>query len=380
MIHFLKVKNFKAIQDNTFELSNLNLFTGLNGMGKSTLIQTLLLLRQSYLNNPVHYNGELNLNGELIRLGYGKDVFSQFAPGDKLISFELKIEEDAGSWLFNLGDKGTDSDASDTLKGDFSGPNHLFNNSLFNNNFVYLSADRIGPELSYPTGSVQKIKNRRFGNRGEYAIHYLLSIAREDLFIANLKHDESKTINILDNINAWLGEISPGVKIKVTPNLDIEAIKLSIQYDAGVENVITNEFRPINVGFGLTYILSIIISILSSSPGDLVILENPEAHLHPKGQSRIGRLLSIAADNGVQLMIETHSDHILNGIRLSVKDNLIANDKIQIYYFDREKGNSNHKSVIENIKILPSGKLTSFPKGFFDEWNNALVKLVSPLK
>lgn len=377
MINKIKIVKFKTIGEFEFNLSNLNLFTGLNGMGKSTLLQSLLLVRQSFLSNSSNYQGEILLNGELIRLGYGKDIYAQYATGEKKVVFEIHDEKQNGIWELDWKSQDIDPDKSDIIKGKLNVTDEFLKSSLFNDNFVYISADRIGPQLSYPIGSIEKVRKRRLGNRGDYSLQFLSLVSGDDLKIPELKHGNSKTINILDNVNAWLGEISPGVKITVIPNTDIEAIRLTIQFDSGPDNVITNEFRPINVGFGLTYVLSIIISILSSQSGDIIILENPEAHLHPKGQSMMGVLASIAAENGVQLFIETHSDHILNGIRLSVKSKQIESKKIEIFYFDRPKGDPNHKSNIKNIKILDSAKLSEFPDGFFDEWNNALFKLVN---
>lgn len=377
MINKIKIEKFKTISEFEFNLSNLNLFTGLNGMGKSTLLQSLLLVRQSFLSNSSNYQGEILLNGELIRLGYGKDIYAQYAIGEKKVVFEIHDEKQNGIWELDWKSQDIDPDKSDIINGKLNVTDDFLKSSLFNDNFVYISADRIGPQLSYPIGSIEKVRKRRLGNRGDYSLQFLSLVSGDDLKIPELKHHNSKTTNILDNVNAWLGEISPGVKITVIPNTDIEAIRLTIQFDSGPDNVITNEFRPINVGFGLTYVLSIIISILSSQSGDIIILENPEAHLHPKGQSMMGVLASIAAEHGVQLFIETHSDHILNGIRLSVKSNQIESEKIEIFYFDRPKGDPNHKSKIKNIKILDNAKLSEFPVGFFDEWNNALFKLVN---
>ncbi|WP_180834594.1 AAA family ATPase, partial [Vibrio parahaemolyticus] len=66
-------------------------------------------------------------------------------------------------------------------------------------------------------------------------------------------------------------------------------------------------------------VLPIVLALLVTKPGGLVIIENPEAHLHPKGQSYLGRLIQRTAEAGVQVIIETHSDHLLNGIRVAAR-------------------------------------------------------------
>ncbi len=377
MIKNIKIQKFKTIGDESFDLSNLNLFTGLNGMGKSTVFQSLLLVRQSYLNSPRGYDNTILLNAGLVRLGFDTDVFAQYADGEKKIVFEFTIDNEIGKWEMSLDDK---IERTDTIKAFRTSTDHFFNTNLFNDNFIYLSADRVGPQLSYLMGSLESVEKKRLGNRGEFALQYLSLLADDELFIPELKHPESKSLDILSNINSWLGEISPGVKINAISNLDFEAMRLSIQFDSGPDNVFTNEYRPINVGFGLTYILSIIIALITAKKDDILILENPEAHLHPRGQSQIAKLISLACGNGVQCFIETHSDHIINGVRLSVKNEIINHENIKIFFFDREKGNPKHTSTVHKIKIQKDAKLTKFPDGFFDEWNKSLVKLVSPKK
>ena len=99
-------------------------------------------------------------------------------------------------------------------------------------------------------------------------------------------------------------------------------------------DVATRPFRATNVGFGLSYILPVITAMLTP-PGTLCLVENPEAHLHPRGQTRIAELAVRAAMTGVQIIVETHSDHFLDGVRIAVRDGLIAPEQIAIHYFER---------------------------------------------
>ena len=80
-------------------------------------------------------------------------------------------------------------------------------------------------------------------------------------------------------------------------------------------------------------------ALLSAKRGTLVLLENPEAHLHPQGQVRIGELIARTAASGVQILVETHSDHVLNGIRLAVHAGKIEPDQVKLQYFKRGEKN-----------------------------------------
>lgn len=108
----------------------------------------------------------------------------------------------------------------------------------------------------------------------------------------------------------------------------------------------------------------------------MIIIENPEAHIHPKGQAQMGKLIALAAAAGMQLFVETHSDHIVNGIRVAVKERLIPNNKVNISYFYRIAAEDEQFCDIEPISVDIHGELSDYPEDFMDEWNNQLLKLV----
>jgi predicted ATPase len=121
--------------------------------------------------------------------------------------------------------------------------------------------------------------------------------------------------------------------------------------------------------------LPIVVALLAAKEGDVIILENPEAHIHPAGQRMLGELISLAGAGGVQILVETHSDHLLNGVRVSVKQNNIDsnNVKVDFFYKDQEK---QYAHSFRELHINPDGKMDHWPQGFFDEWENALVDLL----
>ncbi|WP_069471692.1 AAA family ATPase [Candidatus Marithrix sp. Canyon 246] len=375
MIKHIKVKNFKALKLADLELNNLNLFAGLNGMGKSSFLQVLLLLRQSYLQNLLQKQ-ELGLNGSLINMGLHRDVYAQFG-SEETIYFELEtVDGQKAQWTFSAEEDEDVLTSVDSISDDF------FNFSLFKEGFQYLSAERLSPQSSFETSAYEVIKRKQLGNHGEFAIHYLALNKDESLLIPELKHKTVRADDstLLKNVEAWLTEISPGISLKTQIYPDMDKVRLAFQYDAGRLNVITNEFRPTNVGFGITYILSIIVAILAAKKGDILILENPEAHLHPRGQSQMGHMMALAAQQGVQFFIETHSDHILNGIRVAAKKDsehhVIDADKVSIFFFHREEGQADHATSILTPKLDDNGKIDKWPEGFFDEWNRLLFELL----
>jgi predicted ATPase len=152
---------------------------------------------------------------------------------------------------------------------------------------------------------------------------------------------------------------------------------VNLEYSFVTGKHVSNSFRSTNVGFGLTYTLPVIVALLASNTGSLIMLENPEAHLHPEGQVRIGELMALAASCGIQVIVESHSDHILNGIRLAVYNQQIACDKIMLHYFERKEFNQGQTSVV-TPRIDQNGRIDRWPDGFFDVWDKCLETLLTP--
>jgi len=374
MLEFVKIKRFKTLMDADFPLSNLNIFSGLNSMGKSSLIQTLLLLRQSYERNSLFSQNNLKnqgllLQGDYANLGVGADVLSARAE-IPIIEFLFKWKNfEPIDFLFEFRQDSDLLPISKTLDSV-----NIENISLFNRNFQYLAAERIIPQNSYITSDHHINGLNSIGIRGEYTIHFIAENGLKNIPIQELIHKKAEANTFIANINAWMGEISPGVRInaKVFPQANIA----TLSYNFVQGNDITSEFKPQNVGFGLTYSLPVVVSLLRAKPEDLVIIENPESHLHPAGQSALGNLCALAANNGVQLLIETHSDHFLNGIRVAVKKSVIPPEKVKIFFLHRQELSSEHSSSVLNPKLDASGNLDQWPAGFFDEWEKNLEQLL----
>jgi predicted ATPase len=366
MLEFIRVQRFKSLNDTSFPLAGLNLFSGLNGMGKSSLIQTLLLLRQSREKNTLPDKGLL-LKGDYVSVGTGQDILSELAEKE-IMEFTLAWQgAEPVNFVFNYSAK---SDLQ-PLGGKVDLPVPL--PALFTKNFQYLSADRISPKAAYEASDYYIKDLNSIGNHGEYTAHYIAENGLKPLAISALKHKDAPSRSLLDNLDKWMSQISPGIRIHARLHQTMNSVSLSYAFEQGPE--VTAEFKPENVGFGLTFVLPVLVAVLRANPGDMIIIENPEAHLHPGGQSVLGRLCSIAAANGVQLFIETHSDHFLNGIRVAVKEGIISNREVKLFYLERSES-SVHEALVVSPEIDEQGRIDVWPRGFFDESDQQLEKLL----
>ncbi|HUA98474.1 MAG TPA: AAA family ATPase [Terracidiphilus sp.] len=124
---------------------------------------------------------------------------------------------------------------------------------------------------------------------------------------------------------------------------------------------------PVNiadVGLAVPIVLPVLVALIEADPGQLVYIEQPELHLHPRAQWRLAQLLARAANRGVKLVIETHSSLLLQGILTQVARNQIANDKVILHWFwrDAETG----MSTAESAEPDSAGRVGEWPEDFSD--------------
>jgi len=371
MIRYLRLQNFKCFADQQLTIKPLTLLSGLNGMGKSTVLQSLLALRQSHHQGLLEEIG-LALNGELVHLGTAQDALYEWALENR-IGFYLGGDNDAeANWIFNYNPK------ADVLPiASSSAPAKFLKTSLFGDDFHYLQAERIGPRASFEISDYFVRQHRQLGTRGEYTAHFLSVFEREEIPHHALSHPRAESLRLRDQVEAWIGEVSPGTRLHINQHLGLDLVSLAFSFVT--EHQVSNHYRSTNVGFGITYTLPILVSILSSSQGALILLENPEAHLHPRGQARMGRLLALAASCGVQVIVETHSDHVLNGIRLAVHAGEIKPEDVSLNYFERLISDKQVLHGVVTPRLDRNGRIDYWPEGFFDEFDKNLAELLAPV-
>lgn len=376
MLDALHLSSFKCFEMLDLPLGKLTVLSGINGGGKSSVIQSLVLLAQTL--DEREWSKSLLLNGPSLTLGSASDVINQ-TTGRRQLGLGASAGNRKVVWTFNAQDRramALDLSAVEVNGAslDLSGPIHwLLPEAEAGGCAIvqhlkcisWLSAERTGPRELLPLLDAQH--HRQVGMRGELAaglLHWRESDAvSERLLIVG----EPPTL--FHQVRARMRQFFPGCDLQILPIEGASAVSLRLRSSA------KSEFqRPQNVGFGLTQLFPVLVEVLAASPGDVVIVENPEVHLHPKAQQDIGELLALVASCGVQVIVETHSDHVLNGIRLAVKGRRsVEPAQVEIHFFSRDADGASRRL---SPKIDADGRLDAWPEGFFDQFDQALAALL----
>jgi predicted ATPase len=364
VIDLLELRNLKCFAQLTVPLSPLTLLAGANATGKSSLLQAFLLLRQSY-DLGLLGEGRLGLNGALTQVGRAVDALHADAE-EETISITLEEAEARLHWSFAYDRNADVLQAHEAVLRE-----DLERSALFRPGFRYLQAERLGPRVTAPISEFEVHERASLGTQGEYTAHFLARYGEENAPNESVIPSSATSGSIRAVTEAWMREIAPGVRISVTPHPAMDVMQLQFAFERVGD--VTDAFRPPNVGFGVTYALAPIVALVSAHKGDVLLLENPEAHLHPQAQTKVATLIALAADAGVQVIVETHSDHILNGFRVAVVDNVIPPEAIGIRFFEWGGG---RQPAMRSPTVDTAGRLTEWPRGFFDEWDKSLESLL----
>jgi predicted ATPase len=397
VIDRLTLHNFKAFRDASLPLGPLTLLTGLNSSGKSSVLQAIALLRQSYESGDLAFSALLPearqaglrtsvanrgflLNGELVGLGTGEDVLHEdFTEPDEKPPIGLAVDEGPYHYGWTAEYEPEQNllplldielpDTSEGVRERPAGPEAV-TPAFFTAPFQYLHADRISPAEFYPRDHQVAIGRGFLGVRGEHTVNFLRHHREDTVPVGPLRHPKAASDTLLNQTAAWMGDLCPGVDIQAEAIKGTDAVSLSYGFQGALGA--TNRRRPSNVGFGLTYVLPIVVACLSARPGALILLENPEAHLHPQGQTQMATLAASAAAQGAQVIMETHSDHVINGVRLAVKQKRLAPGQAVFHYF---RGDGTGVDFV-SPRADADGMLDQWPSGFFDELENTLEQLI----
>ena len=364
MITSLHIERFKCFEDQIIKLGNLTILAGGNATGKSTVIQIILMLWQSFAAGTIKQD-DLLLSGDLVNIGTVLDAFKASSSGEtmRFDVYDDSFPDPLVPLDFEFEYPKNPEGASSMSR---IGKVNPLEKKLFKRQLIYFSAERIGPRLLY---QVQDSRHKRlnFGTHGEYAVNYLVDYQNDPIPNKKLSYPGEKSLSLRYQAELWMRKIVPDVAF------DLQKITQADQARLGIKNTNTNLYlRPTNIGFGISYTLPIVVASLMAPKGSLLLVENPEAHLHPAGQSEMGKFLARVAATGVQVIVETHSDHLLNGVRLAAKNLLIEHKKIQLQFFSQGENGI----VVDSPTLQENSSISFWPKGFFDQFQKDLLELM----
>jgi predicted ATPase len=231
---------------------------------------------------------------------------------------------------------------------------------------VFESIHYLGPLREEPSRRyIYEEEYVDIGNRGENA-PFILALEGENRIspyhFFNLiaeKWEKVEGDSLRAAINKWLNYMEISNEYSLTSQEEILRLFLPTNMDKEVKVTLAD------VGFGVSQILPILVEGLRIKPNQTLILEQPEIHLHPKLQMRLADFFISMILSGRRILLETHSDHIINRIVRRIienEENEIVS-KTNILFFELvDKG-----SKIRQVKIDGNCGIVNWPKGFFDQ-------------
>ena len=364
MLTRLELRSFKCFELLRLPLAPLTLLTGFNASGKSSVLQAIVLLHQTMREHE--WSTRLVLNGSGVRLGAASDVAGR-------VGFEMALGDDENvyRWVFGGDRRDMSMEAQLVAINDrmFKLPKELryllppdeaeaaspFTRPL--RDMTYITAERIAPREAYPLEDPRLVSV--VGPRGEHAVS-VLHWGRFEPVIAELVLSGVPALR-LHQVQRRMSTLFPGCEIDLQQAPRANAVTL------GLRTSTATEFHsPVHTGFGLTQVLPIVVAALSATKGDIILIENPEVHLHPAGQALMGQFLADVAHAGIQVVVETHSDHVLNGVRRAVKAWQLESEQVAIHFFKPPFGGT---TQVLSPTLDVSGNIDDWPEGFFDQFD-----------
>ena len=368
MINRLDLKTFKCFELLRLPLGQLTLLSGTNASGKSSILQCLVLLHQTMQEHE--WSTRLMLNGRVTELGTVTDVVDQ-EYGTNGFAIGMSDDDTTCSWSF-VGDRtemslavrevevhGNVSVDPPTLQYLLPTDCDEAEKALARTvrDLTYITAEREGPREFYPLEDQYAVN--RVGPRGENAVSVLFRGRDETIPVSLMVADTAPTLR--HQVGARMDKFFPGCAVDVQQVPNANAVTLGIKISDA-----TGFLRPIHCGFGITQVLPIVVAALSVPKDSLLLIENPEVHLHPAGQALMGQFLAEVAHFGIQVIVETHSDHVLNGIRRAVKGGQMPAENVMLHFF---RSRSPDAPQALSPTLDNSGNVDTWPKGFFDQFD-----------
>lgn len=404
----IAVRGYKSLYEECrLEIRPLTILAGANSSGKSSIMQPLLMLKQTL--EATYDPGALLLDGPNVRFTYAKQLLSQLSSASYTDSFTLKI--DIGSnYIKNtfkktpkkgieliemtykvdkeeitLSPKMTSEDIKNVLperlydlqksisktieeglqwniertrcflgfnlriRGQKTFTNVFTRTTLFETDIrqlIHVPGLRGNPERTYKTTAIGKEFPGTF-----------------EVYVASVVHHWQKT---KDNRLRDLGSVleTLGLTCKVdAKQLDDTQVELRVGRLPTAKGRAKNMVSIADVGFGVSQTLPVLVALLVAESGQLVYLEQPEIHLHPRAQAALAEILADAAKRGVRVVVETHSELLLLAVQSLVAERKLSPDLVKLHWFTRREDGV---TEVSSAELDHAGAFGDWPEDFGD--------------
>jgi AAA15 family ATPase/GTPase len=369
----ISISGFKSIANEcSIEIRPLTILAGANSSGKSSIMQPILLMKQT-LESSTDY-GALRLSGDNLNFTSAKQILSYSPKGEQTDSLTVGMEL-ANSYKFKNTFKKPLNKAINLIESIYydgdgeikaaigmstkeilealplsAKTSYLLDNqplSIFRyfcfNVFVYYTGYDLSPTdifyNPYPMFviPIEKILHVK-GLRSLERILPVTGIGQNfsgnfEKYIASLIYSwQTSESDKLQVLNTYLHTLALSKKIEATEINDTQIeLKVSRTFDSD------DMVNIVDVGSGVSQILPVLVALVAAEPEQLVYLEEPEIHLHPRAQANLGEIIVDAANRGVRVVLETHSDLLLRRIQSLVAEDKISADKAILHWFSRDE-------------------------------------------
>ena len=318
MVKNLNIKKFKVLENENLDIKPLTVFCGENSSGKSTAIRAMLFFGNGSFDKSSYYS---------FNAIYGLHDDYKY----------IELEDSNGLIVKAYGANSVYADKPANLD---------FNPTL-------LCAERIGPRKVYESINNTYDFIDMYGRLAPFFYHQ-----KQNDNISELAIDNMEDTTLRSQVAYWLNHIL-GTTVK-TENIQ-DNIIVAYQAPHDVE-----PYSPLNTGFGTSMVFPILVTCLTAKIGDTIIIENPEVHLHPKAQSKLADFFAFIAQLGVQIILETHCEHLIYKLCYNVNKDIIDYDKVVFQY---KEINKPFEAIYTDKKgrfVDEKNNQRKFPTGFFD--------------
>ncbi len=369
----LRLRNFKSVTEGDIGMAPLTLLVGENSSGKSTILRALFLMRHGlpdYGLPPGVGQDDMSITDisepdDVSRVSSNK---STAPPNTVSIGVDIRRIGGRGVWGLDIDwnpSTGIDEISFDPIDDDMDNSEY----DLLCNKVLY-----VGPLRKSPGGYPETRSNRvpsDVGKRGEFTANLL---AKQGDEVTGLPMPGDRVYTIKDILRSWVTDLGLAADVRVA------GVEARLHWFDSVPLVVPpnpqievrphglDSFLPLSsVGVGVSQLLPVLVQCLLAEPGSVILLEQPELHLHPALQQRLTDFFIAVVRSGRQLIVETHSEYMVSRLRRRIvedaDDELLDLANVIFAERDRETGLTSYREV----ELSPLGAIEDWPAGFFDQ-------------